>query len=65
MKTEYPAGTIVASDKMAYIKKYDIADQDYYWIGTEGMAFPFYGDSQVAQWINEGTHKVVRWGTDE
>ena len=59
---EYPVGTIVASDTMAYIKKYDRVDQDYYWMGTEGMAMPFYTDRQVKIWISEGTHKVVRLG---
>ncbi len=62
--TKFPVGTIVASDTMAYIKKYDRVDQDYYRMGTEGMAYPFYGDSQVTKWISEGTHKVVRLGTD-
>lgn len=62
---KYPKGTIVASDIMAYIKKYDVVERDYYWIGTEGMAWPFYGDYQVDKWITEGTHKVVRLGTDD
>jgi hypothetical protein len=63
MLNRYPVGTIVASAKMAYIKKEDYIDGDY-WIGTEGYAYPFYGDSQVNQWIADGTHKVVRLGTD-
>lgn len=62
--SSYPVGTIVASDTMAYIKKYDRLEQDYYWMGTEGMAYPFYGDTQVNKWISEGTHKVVRLGID-
>lgn len=67
MKAEYPVGTIVASDTMAYIKKergtYPY-DYEQYWMGAEGWACPFYGDSQVNIWIDEGTHKIVRLGKD-
>lgn len=65
---EYPVGTVVASDKMAYIKKsrkVGYRNFEEYWIGTEGWACPFYGDSQVNQWIENNTHKVLRLGTNE
>jgi len=65
--SEYPVGTVVASNKMAYIKKRrEVGYRDFeeYWIGTEGWACPFYGDTQVNRWISEGTHTVIRLGTD-
>lgn len=67
MRSEYPVGTIVASATEVYIKKQrqdGYKSFEEYWIGASGHAWPFYGDTQVNKWISDGTHKIVRLGTD-
>lgn len=64
---DFPVGSIIASDNMAYIKKKrgkKPYDYEEYWIGAEGFGFPIYTDAYANTLIKEGHFKVVRMGTD-
>lgn len=65
--TNFPVGSVIASDNKVYIKKQSGTkpySYEEYWIGAESFAHPIYTDSMANELVNSGDFKVLRLGVN-